>query len=346
VSRIIPFDLNNASVGECIAPCDRGWMVDGVASTSGGGNTTIVVSRSVMQKGWFQPGRLVLVNHDKLPPWAGVVDTPIDMLPPAKVTLYNCGYLLKLRAPDAPQVLKGTVATIAGKMIEQANAQEEMYLRLGVAGGSTISLDYPMDQRTYWDQLTALVAKSGSEMIFRPKREPADGNRLYIYVDIMERVGIDTDFLLHDGANGNARVTAAIVDREIWNRVIGINGANAASERISTPPQIDAASIQAFRMRSAVEQIRTATTASALLAQTQQLVSDTSVPVLKFQLQVMDQGDTFRCMAEGNGVILHSSKVVLPDGRRGWRGTGRIMAMAYNEKQNSLGITLEAKYDL
>jgi len=321
-------------------------MVNGSNSTSGGGGTSITISKSVLQKGFFQPGRLVLVMHDTLPAWAGVVDTPIGLLAPAPITIYNIEYLLKLRSPDAPQKLTGTVASIVGKMIEQANRQEEMYVRLGVAGGSTTYREEVLDQRSYWEQLNAIVARSGSEMIFRPQREPSDGNRLYVYVDILDRAGVDTDFLLHDGQGGNVKLVGATIEREIWNRVIGINGSSSAEDRLTTAPQVDTVSAATFRLRSQIQQFRGTVLQSTLLEQTQQYVREYSTPVLRFQAQVMDVGDTFRNMERGNGVILHASKVVLPDGRTGWRGTARILAMAYNERQKSLGMTLEAKYDI
>lgn len=346
MSRLVPFGLDHFSVGEFSAICDRGWMVCGTSANSGGGNTTITVNETVLRKGWLQPGRLVMVERGPLPPWVGVVDTPIGMLSPAAITLYNVEYLLKLRSPESRIQLNGSLAQNARKMIEIANSQEEMYIRLGMAGGSTAPLPITLDQRPIWDQLNAMVALTSAEMIFRPKRNPSDNNRLNIYVDILDQAGVDTGFLLHDGQNGNVKILSATIEREIWNRAMGINGASSEEDRLSTAPQLDVASIQAFRLRSKTQTIKNAESASSLLSGTKNFLDEVSTPVLKFQALVMDVGDTFQHMDRGNGVILHASKVILPDGRSGWRGTSRIMAMAYNERENTLGITLEAKYEI
>lgn len=346
MSRVVVFDLTNHSVGEFTATCDRGWMINGTSATSGGGTTTIIVNESVLEEGWLQPGRLVLVESEGLPPWAGVIDTPIGMLSPAEVTIYNAEYLLKLRSPESRVDLTGSVAENARRMIEIANGQEETFIRLGTAGGDTTPLLFTLDQRPIWDQLNKMVQQAQAEMIVRPRREPSDGNRLYIYIDILDQAGLDTGFLLHDGQRGNAKILNASIEREIWNRVVGINGASSEEDRLVTEPQIDAISSQAFRLRSKTQSFNNVDTLSSLLTGTQTYLTDFSMPVLKFDLLVMDVGSTFQNMDRGNTVILHASKVILPDGRRGWRGTARIMAMAYNERENNLGMTLEAKYEI
>ncbi|MCI0550613.1 MAG: hypothetical protein L0287_06640 [Anaerolineae bacterium] len=346
MSRIVVFDLGNVSLGEFTTVCDRGWMVNGTNTTSGGGTTKITVNEIILQKGWLQPGRMVFVEREGLPAWAGVIDTPISILSPAPLTLYDAAYLLKLRSPESRIDLTGTVAENARRMIEIANGQEETFVRLGTAGGSTTAVPFTLDQRPIWDQLNAMVAQAQAEMVIRPKRESSDNNRLYIYVDILDEAGVDTGFLLHDGENGNARILNASIEREIWNRVTGINGAASEEDRLVTAPQIEAASSQAFRLRSKTQSFNNAESASSLLAGTQTYLADFSMPVLKFDVLVMDVGNTFANMDRGNTVILHTSKVILPDGRLGWRGTVRIMAMAYNERENTLGMTLEAAYEI
>lgn len=346
MSKIVVFDLDNYSLGEFTAVCDRGYAVLGTSSTSGGGSTTITVEQDILSKGWLMPGRLVLVEDSRLEPWVGVVDPPIGLLAPAQITLYNVEYLLALRMPDAPVILSGRVADIAKSMIDIANQQEEMYLRIGVDGGPDTSRDEKIEQRGLWEQLNTILTRAGAELTFRGERNKDDGNRLYIYADISSRAGNETDFLLHDGQDGNVIVQSATVDRTISNRVIGINGASAASERLSTSPFYDPDSINAFRLRSRVEQFRGAKMQSQLDQSAALYLDINSMPVLKFNIAIKNVDDiTFQSIRRGNGVILHSSKVTLPDGRKGWRGTARVMSYGYNEKQNTIGATLEAKYE-
>lgn len=345
MSKITVFDLDNYSMGDFQAMCDRGYAVLGSSSVSGGGSTTITVEKDVLSKGWLMPGRLVLVEDSRLEPWVGMVDMPIGLIAPAQVTLYNVEYLLSLRAPDNTDKLTGDIAKIVKGMIDLANQQEEMYLRIGEEGGGSTYREEQLDQRTFWEQINAAVIRADAELVFRAERNRDDGNRLYVYVDILDRAGKETDFLLHDGEDGNVSVLSATMDRAIWNRVTGINGASAASERLVTAAKIDSDSVNVFRLRSKVEQFRSTKLQSTLDQQTKTFLTENSMPVIKFNVLIKDNGDTFKNIQRGNGVILHSSRVNLPDGRRGWRGTARVMSYAYNEKQNSIGATLEARYE-
>jgi len=345
MSRIVVFDLDNFSVGEFTAPLSRGYSVLGSTSTNGGGNTSFVVSRELLETGWFLPGRMILVEDEPLEPWAGVIEMPIGLLPGSTVSVYNPEYLLSQRTPDRVVRLSGKAAKIAGDMIDLANQQEEMYFRLGEQGGSETYREERLDQRPFWEQLNAMLKRSRSEMVIRPKREPSDGNRLYLYVDILDRAGETTDFLLHDGQDGNVTVRAATLDRQVWNRVIGINGSSSAAERLITQAYADEDSINVFRMRSRVENFRSTVEQAALNAQAQAYLAIFGMPLLRFDVMIKDKGDTFENIRRGNGVILHSARVTMPDGRKGWRGTCRVMAYAYNEGNNTIGATLEAYYE-
>ncbi len=345
MSRIVVFDLDNLSVGEFTAPLSRGYAVLGSASTNGGGSTSFIASKALLEKGWLMPGRMVLVEDDRLEPWAGVIDMPIGLLPGSAVSVYNAEYLLSLRTPDRGMKLTGKVAKIVGDMIALANQQEEMYLRMGEQGGSETYREEKLDQRQFWDQLAAIVKRSRSEMVIRPKREPSDANRLYLYVDIFDQAGETTDFLLHDGQDGNVTVRAATMDRQVWNRVIGINGSASEAERLTTQPYSDEDSINAFRLRSRVENFRSTVEQATLNKQAQVYLATYGMPVIRFDVMIKDKGETFANIRKGNSVILHAARVTMPDGRKGWRGTCRVMAYAYNEGNNTIGATLEATYE-
>lgn len=346
MSRIVVFDLQNMSVGEFTAICDRGWMVNGTDAVSGGGETLIRVGRDVMETGWLRPGRLVLVQHEKLPAWAGVVDTPFGLAAPADVTLYNAEYLLMLRTPDDPLMIKGNVNKIVREMVAGANAQEEMYLRMGRMDGDRTYREETLDGRSYWDQLEALLLRSGTEMMLRAERNTTDGNRLYLYMDLAERLGMDSGFLLRDGADGNMQITGAVLEREIWNRVTAINGGQSEEERLKTQAFRDEGSIEAMRLRSRVVQFQDTVLMSTLEAQGRAFLGEYAMPVIRLEARILDDGDTFRHLRLGNGFLIHAADVVMPDGRRGWTGQARLMAMAYNEQENTVGAVLEARYEL
>jgi len=342
VSRIVVFDLANRSQGEFSGVCNRGWMVNGSYSTSGGGQTSIAIPDSVAGQPWMQIGRMVYVDHPKLPAWAGMIDTPWESTLPASVSIYNMEYLLSLRTPDEQVELDGTTIDIAGQMLEMANEQEEMYLRLGEISGDSERRVETLDQRTFWEQLNALAARSGLEMVLRPVRE---SDHLVIYVDMLDQAGEVDQFELHDGANANMQIQSAKLDGTIVNRVIGISSQSTASSRITTEPQTIDDSIDTYRLRSSVAQFQGVTEDSTLLANTQAVLSASAWPRLIIQANILDVGDTFAHLAPGNTINVHASRLFLPGGVRAWRGQMRMMALAYDEGQNSVGITMETQYN-
>jgi hypothetical protein len=342
MSRIVVFGTDNVSRGEFTAICNRGWMLDGSKSVSGGGQTTVSVSAETGQKDWLQFGRMVLVGHDKLPPWVGIIDTPWKASAPVQITLYNAAYLLSLRTPDAPVVMTGTVYEIARQVIDAINAQEEMYLRPGVMSGTDISREQTFDQQSYWQRLNEMVARAGKEMFLRPAI--TDG-RLVIYLDIQDRAGIDTGFLLHDGENANMQIVDATIDGKIVNRLIGIGDQSTQGSRITTDALVDDPSRNAYRLRSSVIQYSGVSDPTTLLQNANINLAYSAWPRLILTLNILDVGDAFSYLQPGNSFFIQASKNIhLPGGVSGWRGIARLTALAYDEANNTVGASLEAQY--
>ncbi len=178
------------------------------------------------------------------------------------------------------------------------------------------------------------------EMQIRPVQEEG---RLYLYVDVLERVGRDTGFLFHDGQNANMNVLDASIDNEIWNRVIGIGDESTLKDRGRTAPMYEPASIRDFRLRSQNVQFRDVREVSTLARYTATYVRAASRPVLRLKVIIEDVGDALRNVAAGNTGIFHAYNIYLPGGTIGWKGEGRMKAIAYDESTNTVGMTVEAE---
>src|SRR3990172_4038938 len=333
LSRIVVFDLNNYGVGEFAATCNRGWMVYGNPGVSGAGETSVIVPDDVAAQNWLQLGRMVLVQHPKLPAWAGVIDTPWKATLPVEVTLYNAEYLFSLRSPEQAKGFAGSVPFIVSEMMRLMNEQEQMYLSLGNASGDTTIHKETLDQRTMWDQLVPLLERSGFEMILRPERGP--GQQLQIYVDVGQSLGTDTGFLLQDSEQGkNMTVVDASVSERIVNRVMGVSGQSTTEEQLQTQVFEEQASQNIYRTRSEIVQFQNIVQLSTLEAYTQAYLASAQEPYLDLTLACMDVGDTFLHRRPGSRLLLRSSNVYLPGGVRGWTGSVRVLAMVYDEDQN------------
>ncbi len=338
-SRVVVYGLDNRSVGELRGIVNRGWTLIGDPNVKPGGQTSIILDDISASKPWLQLGRVVMIDHAKLPRWAGVIDTPWSAKLPVKASIYDIEYLFNLRTPDAPVLLAGTTGDIVQTMLEQINAQEETYLRIGQVDDD-VTRQETLDERPYWEQLTSLIERAGMEMQIRPVQEEG---RLYLYVDVLERVGRDTGFLFHDGQNANMNVLDASIDNEIWNRVIGIGDESTLKDRGRTAPMYEPASIRDFRLRSQNVQFRDVREVSTLARYTATYVRAASRPVLRLKVIIEDVGDALRNVAAGNTGIFHAYNIYLPGGTIGWKGEGRMKAIAYDESTNTVGMTVEAE---
>lgn len=342
MSRIIVFDLNNQAVGEFNAQCNRAWMVYGNPGVDGAGQTTVQIPEDIVLKNWFQLGHLVLVQKPPLPAWVGVIDTPWKATLPIELSLYNAEYLFALRSPEVAARYTGSVSKIVDRMIQIMNDQENMYLSLGVNSDDRSYREETLDQRPMWDQLRAMLERTGHEMILRPERE-AD-NRLRLYADVGVALGENTGFLLDDGGPGkNMTVIDAQINGMIVNRVMGVSGQSTAEEQLKSDVMEDQASQNVYRTRSAVVQFRDVTQITTLNNYTKVYLAAYKDPYLDLTVDVRDVGATFINLRPGNQLIAHTSNVYLPGGVHGWRGTVRVLAMVYDEAQDTVRMKVRGR---
>jgi len=329
VSRIVVYGLDGQAEGEIHAVCNRGWAI------GGGGQATITLPASDALQTWLQFGRMVMIEHPKLPAWAGMIDTPWEVIIPGMMTVYNCEYLLSLRTPDNVLNLTGSAGTIAMRLISEANSQQDLGIREGNVYYDSNLRAEQYDQRSIWEHLTDLATNAGLEMMFYPALDA--NNRLIVRFDMQPYLGIYTGFLLHDGTGGNINVAAASLSGAIWNRIIGIGDQSTVASRAQTQPQVDVVSSGLYRLRSTVMQFKgIPNQVSQLERNVANALKQSAYPRLTLTVEALDIGDTFHHLRLGNSFMVQVSNVILPGGQRGWTGSCRIKAMVYDETQNKV----------
>lgn len=334
MSRVKVFNLDNRSVGEFEAIANRGWGLSGAVALQGGMQTTLTIPASVASKDWLQFGRMVLIEQENLPAWSGVIDAPWSATNPVNVTLYSQEYLMNMRMPDHAIVLDGSFEKVLERLIEMANDEEELYLRLGTMGDMPAGQQQlTVKQTSLWAQMNDFGKREGVEYSFRPTHDTNEA--LTVYVDAGTELGVDTGVLLHDGDNANMQVMSAQVDGQIVNRMIGIGRQDSEGSRPQTTPYRDDDSVNVYRLRSAVRQFNNLTNLSNLQIATQNALRRSKAPRLKLRLAMRDVG-LFQFLAPGNRYRVHVANIYLPGGRQGWRGEMRMTQMALDEGAKSM----------
>jgi len=340
MSRVVVFGTDQKAEGEITTMFNRGWMLAGNPAVSGGGSTTLTLTEADAVKPFFQFGRMVLVQHATLPSWAGMIDPPWSAGLPMSVAVYNAEYLLSLRSPEESATLSGSVGSIAAKMLEMFNAPEDLFVRIGdTSKADPTTRTETLDGRTYWEQLSAMLKRLGCEMQTRAEKDAS--GRLVIYLDIAQRLGIDTGFLYSDGMGGNATFESTIVDGPIVNRVVGIGSESGQVSRLRTAPLINESSTKQYRTRSQMVQWQDVREQSTLDLYSRNYLNYRAYPQFSFLMNIMDKGDAFLNARLGNVVIAHYANAYFPGGVRGFRGKARILALAYTEATNLLTAKME-----
>ncbi len=341
--RFTVYDVNNKAVGEFTAPASVTWTLGGNPTVSPGGSAMVNIPEEIAAKEWMQLGYLVATQpHADLPIWAGVIDTPWEATQPVSVTAYSIEYLLSLRMPDAESLVTGNAAAIMSRMIDLANANQDMFLRVGNVGSiNAVNRQETIKQASLWDQLQKFALRTCTEFI---ARAGVENGRLMIYFDFASLHGTATNYLLHDGDSGNMNITGATVEGEIWNRVTGVGAQSTTSSRLQSPAQVDADSATKQRLRSIVKQFDVKTDA-ALLSNAKTFLAAYKNPYMKIKAKVINSRGVFSLLRLGNTFVTQSSQMRLPAGRRGWKGLTRICAMTYNDSDQSVALTLTGVYD-
>ena len=335
MSRILVFDQNGNSVGEVHGICNRGWSING------GGETTISLSNTEALHPWLQFGNIMYVEHPDLPTWAGVLDTPWKATSPVQLTVYDISYLLHLRSPEAPLILRGTTGGVASKIIELANQLGDLRIRTGLIDANDFERDEKFEVKTYWEMLKDLVTRTGYEMMFRVERDT--DRRLIAYLDMSKAVGYDDPLVLSDGQNGNMQMSEVSVDGEIWNRVLGMSDESTFTSRKRTAPLEDSVSIGKYGLRNIVKTFTGILNQTALDTAAYIFRTDAGNPNMKLTVNVLDRQNTFSGLRIGNRVNLRATKAILPGGKQGWNGIGRITSMFYTESSNTVAVSFEGE---
>lgn len=333
MSRIVVFDNNGLSLGEVQANCTRGWAIND------GGEAKIKISAAAALESWMDFGKIVLIEHPRLPAWAGMIDTPWIALPPIEVSLYSAPYLLAIRTPDEPLTFSGTAGEIAMQLVNAANDQDDLLIRAGDMDMDDPDRAETFNQSQIWEQLVTLAKKANMEIQIRPERDM--NNKLILYLDMKHQLGYETPLLLKDGIGGNMTVSKAEITSEIWNRITGIGDQSSKLSRMQSAAMLDEESINRWRLRSKVVQFQGTSAQSILDANAQAILNQSSWPVLSLNVNILDEGETFSYLRIGNWLEVHASTVCLPCGVRGWRGKARITAMSYKEETNQVNMLLE-----
>ncbi len=164
-SRISIYDINGIKLTEIDASFSRTWMLN----RYGTGDFTISVTDPKATQENLRFGNLITAEHEKLPIWGGIIDTPRTWMPGAiKVSCYSAAYILTSRVLDL-STLRGTAGAIFEKIISHANSRTHTLFSLGEVYQGGVANEFLKYGVTVYAIMQAMEEENGHDWSVIPE---------------------------------------------------------------------------------------------------------------------------------------------------------------------------------
>lgn len=236
-SRIRLFNRAGTLIYEIDSPAYREWVLNDIA------NANFIVPAADMEP-YIEYGNYVLIEHDQLDDWVGIIDTPRPWQPNAvQVNAKSAMCLFNLRVGSYQQLVTGSWGQVFQQVIGIVNAAEQTLLQTG-SYSDGISYSSVVDMSNPYTYLQRALAQAQTRLDFRPV---VSHGRLRIYVDIQPVLYTSGKFTLEEGLNIKNNTGTFLEQGEILNdiTILGIG----LDQIKFTARAIDQLSVQKFGLR-------------------------------------------------------------------------------------------------
>lgn len=196
-TRLTIYNRQGMYLAEFDAVCKRTWLLNKVGTAE----FTISTQDSKCRGDFLQFGNLVLIEHDVLPAWGGVITTPRDWGKFAvKIHCKSADHLFYTRVGKAGMTFNSNSGANFNSLITFANTEEDLRIRAGDidTGGAVIPVKLDPGNKLSVS-LAELTKDSGYEYYLEPK---LDANRqLYFSAHWYPRFGVEKLTRLEEGLN-------------------------------------------------------------------------------------------------------------------------------------------------
>lgn len=343
VDRVRIFRRDGTSIAEFKTRVERSWALggEGRAQFTYASRKTDIVNRDVLQY-----GNWVLIENDQLPAWVGVIDTPRTWTPrTVRVSIYSPEKVFEQRRGVLEVKKNGSAGALFRYLLSLVNGAETTIIKAGDIDETGIYREETINPTPLSRDLKRIQERSGEEYQWRPDTDAL--GRLIIYADWQPRIGIDTEALLHEGkGGGNLEAVGSLMveDGDIYNNILGYGDGMTWATKTKFEAQ-DGNSVEEYGLRQTSKYFNGVSNTVTLKNNTEELLKTTKNPVIKFKLNVINVGDTFKYIQMGNTLNLQLQSMGFQNGGLGYEAVVRIVGMRYNpSSKNKIELITEV-YD-
>ena len=128
MSRITVYDRAGNALAELIATASRAWKLN----EYGQAQIELSTREAAVKEETLRYGNLVLIEHETLGEWGGVIDTPRAWSAGSVlVNAYSAEYLLTFRRGPVVKKLNGTAGAIFSAILRTANGAGDLRVSEG-----------------------------------------------------------------------------------------------------------------------------------------------------------------------------------------------------------------------
>lgn len=323
-------------LAEISADCSRTWKL----SDYGRCQFTIPTRDAKCTLENLQFGNFIYVDHEKLPAWGGVIDTPREWGQNiVTVTGYSGEYIYKWRRIEAIEKLIRTPGKIFSLIINRANRQGNTRIKKGDVDESGETITQELNLLNCYDEIIRLSEEAGCEWMVMPEQQRGS---IEFSANFRKQFDIDQtmrNFMLKEGHNIEANDTIMVEQGDIANDVQAI-GQGASGESKPTHIATDDESIGKYGLRQHSESFQQ-DEYSTIWKAARSTLNKMKEPQKTFSLSALDVGDTWQFMILGNVLRLQMSNVGFTSEGLGLETKVRIIGMTYLEDSGKLDLVAE-----
>lgn len=337
MSNIKIFNGDGYWMTNIIANADRSWMI----SKYGSCEFTMPVISDKCRERYLNFGNFIMIEHESLPPWAGMIDTPrVWGNNKVKIKAYTPEYILNYRCVGYLND-KVTPGTMFSKLIDIANRIDDTRLfSIAPIDETGKAIKFELRYEKMYDFMRDKIAGAGYEWNINPVFE---NNRLRFEASLYEKFVNKVNFILAEGINIEANDDTLTEDGYIYNKYFGIGEGSSWSERVIYPTQNDT-SIAKYKYREGSVEVGESGQ-SAVEEYTEKQLAVDKQPKLKFDVSAIDENNTFKWLRLGNVLPIILSVCGFNGDKVGTTANARITGMAYDESKGTCRLVLEEYTD-
>lgn len=333
-SRIVVYDKSGGAIAEISANVRRSWELNKYQTAT----FAMANEDAKAQERFLQFGNFILVEHEKLGSWAGMIDTPREWgYRQFTVKAYSGEYILTTRRGPTSETLEGSPGAVFQQMVEKANQSAATLIRIGTiySGGRTRKEPYNLEDP--YEAVKKLAEGCGQEWDITPGIDA--GGRLYFEANWYEKKGSTQLIKLEETLNmelGNQPMTE---QGHLINDLVGF-GPGMTWESKSSVRLIDAESAGDYGIRQDSKDYGPEDEGT-IEENTRASLAKWKMPRRTFSVKALDVGDLFFALRVGNRLPVRFINVGFNPEGFGMETVVRILGMTYDDISNRVEMVVD-----